>query len=47
MTLSDSPRTHTEVARNWIDGRWFDVGAISDSCDPATGEIIGRYADAG
>lgn len=47
MTLSDSPRTHAEVARNWIDGRWFDVGAISDSCDPATGEIIGRFADAG
>ena len=47
MALSDSSLTPTEGSRNWIDGRWFDVGAISASHDPATGEIIGCFADSG
>ncbi len=35
------------IAQNWIGGAWTGSGAIRDSVDPATGEVIGRYADAG
>ncbi|HYC52802.1 MAG TPA: aldehyde dehydrogenase family protein [Gemmatimonadaceae bacterium] len=35
------------VARHWIDGRWMDSATHADSIDPATGEVIGRYAVAG
>lgn len=34
-------------ARNLIDGQWRDGHAILDSIDPATGEKLGTYADAG
>jgi hypothetical protein len=34
------------TALNWIDGDWVDAGKRSKSFDPATGEEIGRYADA-
>jgi betaine-aldehyde dehydrogenase len=34
------------VAQNWIDGRWTDSAVHADSFDPATGELIGRYASA-
>ncbi|MCA3837115.1 aldehyde dehydrogenase family protein, partial [Burkholderia sp.] len=32
---------------NWIDGEWVDSPAHRDSVDPATGAVIGRYADGG
>ncbi|VWB27560.1 aldehyde dehydrogenase [Burkholderia lata] len=32
---------------NWIDGEWVDSPAHRDSVDPATGSVIGRYADGG
>lgn len=32
---------------NWIDGEWLDSGDHADSFDPATGEVIGRYANGG
>lgn len=35
------------VALNWIDGAWVDSGSHNDSIDPATSEVIGRYANAG
>jgi betaine-aldehyde dehydrogenase len=35
------------AALNWIDGNWVDSGKHNDSFDPATGDIIGRYADGG
>ncbi|MFF1273071.1 aldehyde dehydrogenase family protein [Streptomyces marokkonensis] len=38
------PRENT--ARHWIDGEWVGSARISDSVDPATGEVIGTYADA-
>ncbi|AHZ67934.1 aldehyde dehydrogenase [Pseudomonas mandelii JR-1] len=32
---------------NWIDGQWLDSGVYKDSIDPATYELIGRYAEGG
>jgi betaine-aldehyde dehydrogenase len=34
-------------AKHWIGGRWRDSARHLDSVDPATGEIIGRYAAGG
>ena len=42
-----SPRALLPHARHWIDGAWVDAGAPSDSFDPATGEKIGTYTEAG
>lgn len=35
------------LSQHWIDGRWRDSADHRDSIDPATGEVIGRYAVAG
>ncbi|MFC8448116.1 aldehyde dehydrogenase family protein [Kitasatospora sp. NPDC057223] len=35
------------TARHWIDGEWVGSARTSESVDPATGETIGRYAEAG
>src|ERR671913_2458788 len=32
------------IARHWIDGSWRDSAEHKDSINPATGEVIGRYA---
>ncbi|AGI23158.1 aldehyde dehydrogenase [Pseudomonas sp. ATCC 13867] len=40
-------KQETKVALNWIDGQWCDGERHGDSINPATGEIIGRYAQAG
>ena len=37
----------TLEARNWIGGEWVDAEKRLDSINPATGEVIGTYADAG
>jgi betaine-aldehyde dehydrogenase len=34
-------------AVHWIGGEWVDAGQHHDSIDPATGEVIGQYAEAG
>ncbi|MFC9502804.1 aldehyde dehydrogenase family protein [Streptomyces sp. NPDC057002] len=34
-------------ARNLVDGTWCDGHAIGESRDPATGQVIGTFADAG
>ncbi|MGP5741755.1 aldehyde dehydrogenase family protein [Pseudomonas aeruginosa] len=34
-------------ARHWIDGQWLDSSHHGQSIDPATGNPIGSYADAG
>ncbi|WP_208456482.1 MULTISPECIES: aldehyde dehydrogenase family protein [unclassified Burkholderia] len=39
--------TITSHALHWIDGEWVDSPAHRDSFDPATGTVIGRYADGG
>jgi betaine-aldehyde dehydrogenase len=39
---------HTDApAKNWIDGRWNDGGAVHESANPSTGEIVGTYVSAG
>jgi hypothetical protein len=35
------------LAGHWIAGEWIDSGEHHDSIDPATGEVIGQYAEAG
>src|SRR5258708_13979357 len=35
------------IAKHWIGGNWRDSVEHRDSINPATGEIIGRYAVAG
>jgi betaine-aldehyde dehydrogenase len=34
-------------ARHWIDGEWVDSPEEAQSIDPATGETIGTYTEAG
>jgi betaine-aldehyde dehydrogenase len=34
-------------ALNWINGEWIDSGIHKESVNPATGEVIGLYADGG
>jgi hypothetical protein len=42
-TLGDTRET-TATARHWIDDSWRDSPRHNDSINPATGEVIGRYA---
>ena len=37
----------TEIARHWIDGAWLESELVTDSYNPATGELLGRFADGG
>jgi acyl-CoA reductase-like NAD-dependent aldehyde dehydrogenase len=37
----------TDIARHWIDGAWLESELVADSYNPATGELLGRYADGG
>src|SRR5947209_6723562 len=37
----------TRHATHWIDGEWVDGDPRLDSFDPATGSVIGTYADGG
>jgi betaine-aldehyde dehydrogenase len=39
-------RSHL-TARHWIDGEWIDARDRADSINPATGERIGTYTEAG
>ena len=34
-------------ARHWIGGEWIDSHIQCDSINPATGDVIGQYADGG
>jgi betaine-aldehyde dehydrogenase len=37
----------SDIALHWIDGEWVGSDRVSESINPATGEVLGRYADAG
>src|SRR5579863_2957373 len=37
----------TTIAQHWIDGEWVDSGTISDSLNPATGEVLGQWYNGG
>jgi len=45
-TVGDT-RQATAIARHWIAGGGRDSAEHKDSINPATGEVIGRYALAG
>ncbi|MFB7653019.1 MULTISPECIES: aldehyde dehydrogenase family protein [unclassified Streptomyces] len=38
--------TRGNTARHWIDGEWVGSARTSESVDPATGDVIGTYAEA-
>jgi acyl-CoA reductase-like NAD-dependent aldehyde dehydrogenase len=35
------------MARHWIDGAWLESELVADSYNPATGELLGRFAEGG
>ena len=35
------------IARHWIDGEWVESDTVSESINPATGEVLGRWEDGG
>ena len=37
----------SEIARHWIDGEWTESGNVAESVNPATGEVLGQWADGG
>jgi betaine-aldehyde dehydrogenase len=37
----------TDIARHWIDGAWLESEWVADSHNPATGQLLGRFADGG
>jgi acyl-CoA reductase-like NAD-dependent aldehyde dehydrogenase len=37
----------SEIAMHWIDGEWVGSGTVSESVNPATGAVLGRWADGG
>jgi acyl-CoA reductase-like NAD-dependent aldehyde dehydrogenase len=37
----------SEIVKHWIDGEWVGSGAVSESVNPATGAVLGRWADGG
>ncbi|MCX4904802.1 aldehyde dehydrogenase family protein [Streptomyces sp. NBC_00878] len=39
--------TSAPHARNFIDGRWVDSATVGESRNPATGEVLGTFADGG
>src|SRR6201987_3930655 len=42
---SSGPRAG--IAEHWIDGEWVGSDSVSESINPATGEVLGRGADGG
>ena len=37
----------SEVAKHWIDGEWTASDTVAESTNPATGEVLGFWADGG
>ena len=37
----------TSIAQHWIDGNWIDSDKVAESTNPATGETLGSWYDAG
>src|SRR5271156_1062322 len=37
----------SEIARHWIDGEWVGSDTVSESINPATGAVLGQWADGG
>lgn len=39
--------TMNDIAQNWIDGAWLPATTVGTSRNPATGEVVGEFADGG
>src|SRR6202167_4245939 len=37
----------SEIAKHWIDGEWTGSGPVKESTNPATGAVLGKWADGG
>lgn len=37
----------SEIAEHWIGGEWVASGIVKESVNPATGAVLGRWADGG
>jgi acyl-CoA reductase-like NAD-dependent aldehyde dehydrogenase len=37
----------SDIAMHWIDGEWVDSPTVSESVNPATGAVLGLWADGG
>ena len=37
----------SEIAKHWIDGEWTGSGPVKESINPATGAVLGQWADGG
>ena len=37
----------SEIAKHWIDGQWVGSDLVSESVNPATGAVLGQWADGG
>jgi betaine-aldehyde dehydrogenase len=37
----------TTIAQHWIDGEWVGSDAVTESINPATGEVLGQWYDGG
>jgi betaine-aldehyde dehydrogenase len=48
-TSTDAPAgpRNPDVAEHWIDGEWVGSDSISESINPATGAVLGKWADGG
>ncbi|HLX21251.1 MAG TPA: aldehyde dehydrogenase family protein [Gaiellaceae bacterium] len=47
MAKTASNGTDADIAKHWIDGDWVASDKVSESINPATGEVLGRWADGG
>jgi len=43
--MTTSTQQDSDIALNWIDGEWVGSDTIVESINPATYDVIGRYAD--
>jgi betaine-aldehyde dehydrogenase len=43
--VTTSTQQDSDIALNWIDGEWVGSDTIVESINPATYDVIGRYAD--
>ncbi len=47
-SVAGQPPTDTNaIAQHWIGGEWIGSDTVSESTNPATGQVLGRWADGG
>ncbi len=37
----------SEIPKHWIDGEWVGSDTVAESVNPATGAVLGQWADGG